>query len=66
MSTVKFKDITTVEQLRTRIVNGVLSVGNKYGDVRKFFKNERVSCDQIEVSVVYTAGSGLHAVTRFV
>lgn len=75
-TTTKFVDIKTVEQLRARIRltgkdtathhEGVLSAGNQYMQVRKFMTEERISPDQIETGVIYTAGSGKHTTVRFI
>ena len=59
-----FKDITTAKQLKTRVVDGKLSVGNKMGLVNKVFTKEQVSSDQQKVEVTYTK-SGKHTVTRY-
>lgn len=70
-TTTKFADIKTVEQLRTRIKltdkgTALLSTGNQYMNVRKFMTEERVSNDQIQTGVEYTAGSGNHMTIRFI
>lgn len=65
-TTTKFADIKTVEQLRSRIISGVLSSGNQYMKVRKFMTEDRVSIDQIETDVKYTAGNGNHTTVRFI
>ena len=50
---IKLKDITTAEQLRARIEDGALSVGNKLSLVRKFGTEARVHDSQVEVKVTY-------------
>ena len=50
---IKLKDITTVEQLRARIEDGALSVGNKISVVRKFATESRVNDSQVEGKVTY-------------
>lgn len=50
---IKLKDITTAEQLRARIEDGALSVGNKLSVVRKFGTESRVNDSQVEVKVTY-------------
>lgn len=55
---IKFNDIKTVEQLRARVSNGSLSVGNKMDVVRNFGTQERVNEEQIETLVTYTPQHG--------
>ena len=55
---IKLKDITTAEQLRARIEDGALSVGNKLSVVRKFGTESRVNDSQVEVKVTCTARFG--------
>ena len=50
---IKLKDIATVEQLRARIEDGTLSVGNKLSVVRKFATESRVNESQVEVKITY-------------
>lgn len=63
---IKFKDINSVEELRTRIHNGFMSVGNKMEVVRKFGSTVRVSKDQIETIVSYTPQHGVTAKKWFI
>lgn len=81
--TIKFKDITSATELRSRIIRHIavwdefvlmwsdidkeflkvqispkLSVGNKISVVRKFGTENRVSADQVETAVTYTARYG--------
>lgn len=63
---IKFNDITNVNQLRDRIENGYLSVGNKMAIVRKFATEIRISNDQVEATVAYTPQHGLLTRTWFV
>ena len=63
---IKFNDITTVFQLRERIKNGYLSVGNKMDVVRKFATEIRVSSAQVETTVSYTPQHGVITRTWFI
>ena len=54
----KYKDIKTAEELRTRIQNNTLSVGCYLQNIRHLLTRERAHADQEKVVVVYSPGYG--------
>ena len=66
MKTIKFTDIKTKEQLKSRVVNGVLSVGKYWHIVRPFVKKERFPGSE-KITIVYSPGYGGSAkITRYI
>lgn len=69
MTKINFKDITTKEELLTRITEDgqgkkTLSVGNKWSLIKDFFSKEKEEGRE-EVKISYTAGAGKHQIWRY-
>ncbi len=54
----KYADIKTKEELRNRIIDGELSIGCYWQNVRLFVTKKRESKDQIKTTIKYSPGYG--------
>lgn len=62
---IKFDDIKTKKQLKTRIDKGVLSVGCYWTTIRSFF-SEKPGRGLKAVKIKYTASPGVHTIIRYI